>query len=267
MVLKVIYVTRHGFRSNWVVDPQTGNYSASIRSPTNIPSDPALAAYGEEQARELADHLLKLDPPVERVYSSPFYRCLQTLAPAVGRLGITEVRGENGLGEWYGTARFDHPSPASPQLLHEFFPTYSLTYKPIIIPSTNGETVDELHDRMAYTLSRIIAELDAEPGQPKTLLLNTHAAPLIAIGRVLMGRMPDDLREDDFNAYTCSFSKFVRRNETTPDSERDVEVWDAEKRGAVPKIDWRNGKGVAGGWNCEINGDCSFLKGGQERGW
>lgn len=35
----------------------------------------------------------------------------------------------------------------------------------------------------------------------------------------------------------------------------------------VPKADWRAGKGVAGGWDCVINSDCSHLEGGEERGW
>jgi transcription factor C subunit 7 len=25
--------------------------------------------------------------------------------------------------------------------------------------------------------------------------------------------------------------------------------------------------GVGGGWECTVNGDCSFLSGGEERGW
>lgn len=33
------------------------------------------------------------------------------------------------------------------------------------------------------------------------------------------------------------------------------------------KIDWIGGKGIQGGWDCIKNGDCSFLKGGAERGW
>ncbi|KAI9814229.1 MAG: hypothetical protein M1827_003395 [Pycnora praestabilis] len=271
MVLEVIYVTRHGFRSNWVVDPQTGTYCASVRSPTNIPSDPPLAGYGEEQAKQLAKHILTLDPPVDRIYSSPFYRCLQTLTPVVEKLGAVSkgggIRGENGIGEWYGTARFDHPSPATPSLLRTFFPTYSLTHTPAIIPSTNGETIVELHDRTAYALSCIIADLDAEPDQPKTLLLCTHAATLIALGRALTGRMPEDSEEVDFKPFTCGISKFVRRKGPVRDQEPEIKIWLSGQGNKIPMVDWRGGKGVGGGWDCVINGDCSFLKGGEERGW
>lgn len=129
MSLEVIYVTRHGvskpliqtslgdtnisqFRSNWVVDAQTGEYSASIPSPTGIASDPALAGKGVEQSLELAAHLKTLSPPIERFYTSPFYRCIQTILPAVEAIATTasdpetqKIRGENGVGEWYAYIR------------------------------------------------------------------------------------------------------------------------------------------------------------------
>ena len=34
----------------------------------------------------------------------------------------------------------------------------------------------------------------------------------------------------------------------------------------VPETNWRAG-GVAGGWDCLLNGDCNHLEGGEERGW
>ena len=168
--------------------------------------------------------------------------------------------------EWYGVARFDHPSPGSPELLRKFFPTYSASYKPSIIPSTNGETLEELHDRCAYTMLRIISDLDEEEGAPKAVLICTHAATLIAVGRALTGDMPEEVGTEDFKPYTCGLSKFVRRKLPRDGGERkQVLAW--SKGEAIPKVDWRDGKGVAGGWDCELNGDCSHLKDGAERGW
>ncbi|KZF24138.1 phosphoglycerate mutase-like protein [Xylona heveae TC161] len=272
MVVEVIYVTRHGFRSNWVVNPKTGEYDNVIPSPTNIPSDPALAAYGVEQARQLADHVMTLSPPPERLYSSPFYRCLETLQPTVEKFAaagrkVGEVRGENGIGEWYGTARFDHPSPANPPLLRTFFPTYALDYPPIIIPSSIGETIPELHDRVAYALDRMIAELDADESQPKAILLCTHAAPLLAIARALTGQMPEDISAQDFRPFTCSMSKFVRRRRPSQPLASPVARKTQIGDDGIPSVDWRGGKGVGGGWDCVVNGDCSFLENGEERGW
>lgn len=60
-----------------------------------------------DQAEQLSHKILTLDPPVDVVYSSPFYRCLQTLKPTVekleteGRLQGEKkmVRVDNGFGE------------------------------------------------------------------------------------------------------------------------------------------------------------------------
>jgi len=101
------------FRSNWVVDPSTGDYNSTIRSPTGIAADPELTAHGVEQARELAVHLMTLDPSIDQVYSSPYYRCLQTVEPFVqlkseqlksahldSSAAEFRVRGETGISEY-----------------------------------------------------------------------------------------------------------------------------------------------------------------------
>lgn len=289
-MLEAIYVVRHGYRSNWVVDPQTGTYSTTIKSPTGIASDPALASYGVQQAEQLGKHLETVKPPVDLVYSSPFYRCLQTLSPFTNALAEREaklalealetsrstarkvrVNVEPGLGEFYGLARFDHPSPASIEVLNQHFPRLHAEKDPVIVPSTKGESIPQLHDRVAYCLHHLIRRADADPSGPKTLLICTHAASMIAIGRALTGNMPEDESEEDFRCFTCSFSKFARRSSTSAvaaDGDWSQEAtWNPKDGDLVPDIGWRNGKGVAGGWDCEINGDCSFLQGGEERGW
>jgi transcription factor C subunit 7 len=243
-----------------------------VPTPTGIPSDPALAGYGVKQAEQLAQHLLKVQPPIDRIYSSPFYRCLQTLAPYVNKLaelkGQDEVKVivEPGLGEFYGLARFDHPSPASIDVLHTHFAHLHAEKDPVIIPSTKGESIAQLHDRVAYCLHHIIKTADQDPNGPKALLICTHAAAMIAIGRALTGHMPEDEGEEDFKCFTCSFSKFVRKS-PQPAHDPEPQSWDPEDADAVPDVQWRGGKGVAGGWVCEVNGDCSFLEGGEERGW
>ncbi|KAK4989881.1 C6 zinc cluster transcription factor-like protein [Elasticomyces elasticus] len=274
MVLEVIYVVRHGFRSNWETNPHTGTYTATVRTPTNIPSDPALASYGVQQAAELAQHISTLSPTPDVVYSSPFYRCLQTIRPAVEILAERrgkdiKVRCENGLGEFYGLARFDHPSPAILEVLHTHFDTLNPIYKPVIMPSAKGESIEALHDRIAYCLHHIIKSLDADPDGPRALLICTHAASMIVIGRVLTGRMPGNPEEDDFQCFTCSLSKFTRRSivKGIENKSPDVEVWNTAAPESIPHVHWRGGKGVQGGWDCEINGDTSFLKNGAERGW
>jgi transcription factor C subunit 7 len=175
--------------------------------------------------------LKTLDPPIQRFYSSPFYRCLQTINPAVEAVssltsdGEThKIRGENGIGEWYGMARFTHPSPAEPKLLNSLFERYDVNYKPAIKPSENGETIEELHDRTAYALHKIIEQADNEG--VKAICICTHAATM-----------------------------------QLPTSE-----WSGPET-KIPTISWKGGNGVGGGWEVKLNGDCSFLSGGEERGW
>lgn len=256
---------------NWVVDHITGDYKSQIPTPTGIPSDPVLAGYGVQQSKQLGEHLMAIEPPVDLIYSSPFYRCLQTLLPFADaraeRDGKVTVNIENGLGEFYGLARFDHPSPAPIKELNRHFKNLQAEEQAIIVPSTKGESIPQLHDRIAYCLQRLIERADKDPTQPKALLICTHAASMIAIGRALTGRMPEDIGEEDFKCFTCSCSKFTRRSKAAHNAGRGSSLWSAEKPEQIPDIYWRDGAGVAGGWNCEINGDCSFLSGGEERGW
>lgn len=91
---------------------------------------------------------------------------------------------------------------------------------------------------------------------------------MIAIGRVLVGKMPEDDTAEDFNCFTASFSKFVRRRQGSSSAFEAVkETWNPEVAEEVPDVGWRGGEGVGGGWECVVNGDCSFLEGGEERGW
>ncbi|KAK3375450.1 histidine phosphatase superfamily [Podospora didyma] len=296
MSLEVIYVTRHGFRSNWLVD-QTGNYTNALKSPTGGAADPALTAYGVEQARELGERLLVVDPPVERVYSSLYYRCLQTVEPFVRRTATKnssrnlKIRGETGLGEWYGQANFEHPVPATPKALDSLFPALLDTlYRPVIEPTRIGESLSALHDRVAATMDQLVAECDRDG--VRAVLLCSHAATVIALGRVLTGHMPENVGVEDFRAFTCGLSVYRRRKQpsakTTEKEEEEEEGknaqpldnYDGSKISSTgdgladrattsrpSSLSWRGGRGVAGGWNCELNSDCSHLSGGEERGW
>ncbi|KAL9043234.1 MAG: hypothetical protein Q9180_000016 [Flavoplaca navasiana] len=267
MVVKTIYVTRHAFRVSYTLDTTTGEYHTNSPSPTNIPSDPPLAAYGVQQSHELAKALPQLHPPVDYLYSSPFYRCLQTLQPAIETLrpGI-KVRADNGIGEWYGVASFNHPSPATPDFLKSLFPfSFDDTYQVSIIPPRCGESIAQLHDRVAIALTHIIASVDAESKTKDTsILICTHAATLIAIGRALTGNMPDDPNVDDFTAPTAGITKFIRKQNPERDA---VKPSSHEVAKGIGSVGWRNGKGVAGGWTCVLNGNCDHLKGGAERSW
>ncbi|TDZ23525.1 Transcription factor tau 55 kDa subunit [Colletotrichum orbiculare MAFF 240422] len=249
MSLEVIYITRHGFRSNWLVDPSTGSYTASIPSPTGIPVDPALTAHGVDQAKELGAHLLTVDPPIDAVYSSPYYRCLQTITPFVS-LKEDQLK----------SLREKHVGPSSDATTIR--PEHGLC-ECRVVPSRNGETIAQLHDRVAAAVEAIIAQCDAQG--KRAVVLCSHAAAIIALGRVLTGVMPESIDAEDFRAFTCGLSVFRR---IKPSSSARISGTDATGHGpAAEPTSWRNGRGVGGGWVCELNSDCSFLSGGEERGW
>ena len=92
---------------------------------------------------------------------------------------------------------------------------------------------------------------------------------MIAAGRVLTGVMPCDINEPDFRAFTCGLSKFVRRprREGVGEDESALKLSERPGEGMLPDAAWMNGKGVAGGWDCLLNSDCTHLSGGEERGW
>jgi len=260
----------------------------------------------------LGDRLLAADPPIERVYSSLYYRCLQTIEPFVRKSASSQldtatprdaaakttaaasvgralrVRGETGLGEWYGAARFEHPVPETLEVLESHFPTLlDLSYQPAVVPTRLGEEVGVLHDRVAAAMEALIAECDRD--SIRTILLCSHAAVVIALGRVLTGSMPQNIETQDFKAYTCGLSLYRRRDDgRSTESKVQTGTVVAKADGGVDATDsnaalsaadvhnartnircaeWRGGRGVSGGWNCLLDSDCSFLSSGEERGW
>lgn len=169
--------------------------------------------------------------------------------------------------EFYGQAPFQHPIPASvSELSTDYFPDIvDASYTASLIhPSRRGESLEGLHARVAYALHKLIAKLDGDPQGPKAILICTHAAAMIAIGRALTGQMPEDWDVDDFQCFTASCSVFRRR--TGGESVQVQGEWDEGEPESIPDTKWK-GRGVGGGWDCEKNADCSFLSGGEERGW
>jgi transcription factor C subunit 7 len=257
----------------WSVNPTTVTYFNHMPTPTSIPTDPALTSYGEQQAQQLGAHLPSLLPPLSQVYSSPYYRCLQTLQPGIAELKKHGYKNgvivDNAFEEWYGETgdHREHPRPAPfASLRDKHFPHMDLREfdEGIIIKSSRfGESIASLHNRIAYGLHRVIER--AEKRGEKSILICTHAAAMIAMGRVLTGHMPEDVDVDDFHCYTASLSQYNRKSNQMA-SPTEVGTWDPEREDAIPDLDWR-GNGVQGGWDSILNGDCSFLKGGEERGW
>ncbi|KAK9453838.1 histidine phosphatase superfamily [Dipodascopsis uninucleata] len=227
MPIERIYISRHGFRSNWVTDvPPTP-------SPTGIEGDPALSEHGLDQAEELGKYYDTVDPKIDRVFSSPFYRCLQSINPTAEKLDL-EIIAENGFGEWYGKTRATHPSPASHESLKKYFNRVVVDYEPLFVPSTSGETIQELHDRGVQVLSDLIDLYNEKYPEVRTILICTHAATMIILGRALVGDSSLPVRTG-----TCSVSMY----EADPNNNR------------------------PGNWTAILNGYTEHLSAGEERHW
>jgi transcription factor C subunit 7 len=274
MPVQEILLLRHGHRLAWSFDPKTQSYISTHPFPTGLPADPPLASHGVRQSHETAAHLSKLLlPRIQedrlRIYSSLFYRCLETLRPSIEAfraLGWKDkVRGERGVGEWFGAAPFEQPEPGDWKFLSNRFFPWLEERESKVVPGRCGESIALLHDRLAGALEMIVMEVDREYEESGrgmedvTVLICGHAAGIIAGGRALTGKMPEDSGEEDFKCFTCGLSRFVRREKGTTHSS-DSELTEEAQ-------DWSKNGGVVGGWDCLLNSSCGHLSQGEERGW
>lgn len=97
IVVAALFADNAKFRANWSAEPPRTHVSG------RFPPDTPLSSHGELQAEELGLHVAELEPKVDVIYTSPFYRCVQTIEPAVQRLHamkdhLVEIRGEPGFG-------------------------------------------------------------------------------------------------------------------------------------------------------------------------
>ncbi|KAI9150813.1 Transcription factor tau 55 kDa subunit [Paramyrothecium foliicola] len=251
MVVQRIYLTRHGFRANWAgqdPNPNLGRWPAA-------PPDCPLSAHGVQQASQLCNYLDSLETPIDAIVSSPFFRCLETIAPLAEALNLPIIP-EAGLGEWYGLNRqkADDPKPAPGETLATFFPTLDLTYETIEAPNPDGESIAALFARCSRTLDALIRKLDEHENSPSTVLLCSHAATFVMLCRALGDTGLNDPAKADFIPWTAGITMFERREPKESKLSGSL-----DQTGTPPTLN--------GCWVCKTNGDCSFLSSGRERGW
>lgn len=246
MPLETIYIVRHGYRSNWLPKGQ------QLPPPTGIDSDPCLAPHGVNQANELAEFLVDRLPeknlPVPQViFSSPFYRCVETINPTAEKLGL-KIHLERGIGEWFKPNRPIVPIPADHEVLNSFFENVPAPMEwdwETVIPSTKGETEVDIFERCKAFWPRFISKFEAANPEVKAIVLVTHAATKISLGISLAGynnnreflteKDGGDSKTTRVGGSTCSLDGY--------------------------KID-KNGK-----WNMFMNSETSFLSHGAEMNW
>eukprot|EP01103_Thecamoeba_quadrilineata_P017926 TRINITY_DN6577_c0_g1_i1.p1 TRINITY_DN6577_c0_g1~~TRINITY_DN6577_c0_g1_i1.p1 ORF type:complete len:261 (+),score=27.90 TRINITY_DN6577_c0_g1_i1:80-784(+) len=220
MVVQEIWVVRHGYREDWVnKDPPL---------PTGLKNDPPISAVGRSQAKELAVYLK--DKSIDRIYSSPFYRVLETVYPFVEESN-TPLFVDYTMTEWYGAAHGHYLPCASLDELKKLFPLLNIQDHKSVIPLPEGtETAQECHVRVKKGLDLLIGKLDAETNPPRRILLSGHAASAICATRGLLKDARYPVR-----CGVCSISHLVRQQDRT--------------------------------WKIVSNGDCSHLSEEEQRHW
>ncbi|ORZ22223.1 histidine phosphatase superfamily [Absidia repens] len=224
-MLKEIWITRHGFREDWV--------NPAPIYPTGLTHDSQLSVEGLQQAEELGVFLQ--DKAIQRIYTSPFYRVLQTILP-LAKVTQVPIHIDYAMAEWYGEAYPEYLLPTTIENQQKLFPEldFQVDYVSSVEVPDGPETVAKCHQRTQKGLDNLIKQLDDE-GEVSTILLSGHAATVITAVRTLM---------DDPNlavkSGTCSLAKLVRRSDSDTGS---------------------------GQWDLVLNGDCSHLSNGEQRSW
>jgi len=169
-------------------------------------------------------------------------RCLQTSTPVAASLDLP-VYVENGLSEWFTTVKPGtglHPIPLPAETLSATFPAMRIdaaAWQSTWVPSRKGENVEEVHNRCHGFLHTFIPRAEQlNDGRHKVILLVSHAAPVIALTRELVGDRSLSMR-----VACCSLTTLVRMPE---DSAQAVGAWQPRSL---------------------ARGD--FLQGGLERSW
>ncbi|SCU80438.1 LAMI_0B02388g1_1 [Lachancea mirantina] len=247
MTIKTIYIARHGYRSNWL---PKGPYPLP---PTGVNSDVPLAEHGVNQARELAHYILSIENQPEMLFSSPFYRCLQTSEP-ISKLLELPINVERGIGEWYKPDRDVIPEPAPFEVLENFFKgRLDPEWESTVIPSGKGETEQQIYERCQKFLPLFVDKVETLFPNIETILLVTHAATKIALGVNLLGlkscREPIDDNGSIIRSGSCSLDKYELA--TAAGANVDSDGIPFSKRH----------------WTLTMNGNTEFLSRGEEMHW
>ncbi|KAG9121040.1 hypothetical protein FRC07_003173 [Ceratobasidium sp. 392] len=159
----------------------------------------------------LAKHIANLpeDKRPTLIFSSPYYRCLQTTQPTAEILSLP-IHVEHGLSEWYsqvepGTGL--HPRPYTAQALQQYFPSIDTSWESICLPDRRGETIEGVHARCDEFLRALVSRIEQHPTLKvhENILLVSHAATAIALVRSLVGDKQLPLR-----VGTCTLSTLNR---------------------------------------------------------
>ncbi|KAL1413726.1 C6 zinc cluster transcription factor-like protein [Vanrija albida] len=127
-------------------------------------------------------------------------------------------------------------------------------YAPTYFPNRRGETVPELAARIDGFVRAFVRRVEAERPDVRTLLIVSHAACVVQIGRALVGDYALD-----FPAATASLSLYRRKGLGSLSA--------ARAHGHVDGALFGTGKPVLGDWDAVILNSVDHLSGGVQHSW
>ncbi|ELU43873.1 histidine phosphatase superfamily domain-containing protein [Rhizoctonia solani AG-1 IA] len=207
-MVQTILIARHGRISTELGYQQLDQPYEHQEGPTTgcLRGSADLAKYIKSLPEEQRPSLL---------FSSPYYRCLQTSNPSSEILDLPIYVEHGSLSEWYspvipGTGL--HPRPHDATTLKQYFPSIDPSWESIYYPDRHGETVKGVHDRCAEFLDALVARIEQHPtlSKHKSILLVSHAATCAALVRHLVND-----RELPIRVGTCTLSILERNNNSS----------------------------------------------------
>jgi broad specificity phosphatase PhoE len=140
--------------------------------------DPPLSGAGFDRAILLAEELSQVS--IDRIYTSPFLRTIQTADP-LARLLQLPIRLEWGLCEWLcqdWTSGFPETAPVDD--LMRCYPSIDATYEPLVIPCY-PETLEDLDARINTIAYKLLQ------GNCENILAIAHKGSVLGIVANLTG--------------------------------------------------------------------------------
>jgi broad specificity phosphatase PhoE len=168
--MQTLWLVRHAHRLDFV---QPGWFdTATYRY------DPPLSAEGFDRANSLAQQFSQVQ--IDRLYTSPFLRTIQTADP-LARLLQLPIRLEWGLCEWLcqdWTSGFPETTPIDESI--RCYPNIDDAYQSLVIPCY-PETTQELDARIAIIADKLIQD------NSDNILAIAHKGSVLGIAAALTG--------------------------------------------------------------------------------
>ncbi len=196
IVVDKIWLLRHGLR----LDLEEPDWERENLSDHDTP----LSRKGRIQAEETADYFLKEKENIQYVFSSPFYRTLETADIIAGKMDL-EVKVEYGFCEFLNPDWFDEfPELLSLENAVDRFSTIDIDYRTMVKPEypEKNENIDT-YQRVGQTVDKIINKFRG------TILIIGHGASVWQTGRYLVQKNSDAIQVN-----MCVPNKLIRDGET-----------------------------------------------------